>query len=636
MISQRLTSLMILAMLISMAVALADDGRREEGRLTQSPHSPKDAADYATTVLDINKLGQMTTNRGHLYDLNYDDHWGEWPYGSGHCQLYRCNVFVGVPENVVQSLTATSSEDRATEWNPLPGYHNAEYGVLAVTTDSLTWPQTDIGESYWPHRDDAGNPVIVSHQDSYGAYDDGDNVLALEDSSMFLNIEIHQHSYAWDTALDEDYIFFQFDVINNGDPKDSLYFTHFTDVDAGDWRAWTEDYGEEYTDDTVMFDRDRQFYSVWDADNFSLWEHGDPFYMGVVFLETPEIDGQELGITDWHFTAFDGDTSDIPNGTIDDKELFWYMSSDPRLRDDSEWPDLFHGDDLHFDDCSLISEEGRLICVLASSGPYHMEQGDTLQFTVALVCGADYDDISKNADRIIEVFENDYVVKSVPQPIRTGIAGDNQVTLQWDTRIDTSYVDAITGTNNLQGYRIYKTEDPRQLTWTLMDSLAVGELSGGSIEYQWIDTDVINGFYYSYAVTAFDSTDYESGIAGVDDQANAVELRPTSDPGADLEEIRVVPNPCIISARWERDRLGNPPVGEPIRELAFVNLPGECTIKIFTLDGDLIRTIHHTNGTGTEYWDIRSDYNRMVKTGVYFYHVVSDHKEHLGKFAIIR
>jgi hypothetical protein len=218
----------------------------------------------------------------------------------------------------------------------------------------------------------------------------------------------------------------------------------------------------------------------------------------------------------------------------------------------------------------------------------------------------------------------------------TGTAGDSQIMLQWDSRIDTTYIDAITGTNNLQGYRIYKTEDPRQLTWTLVDSFAVGEIYEGMFEYQWIDTDVINGFYYSYAVAAYDSTGYESGIAGVDDQANAVELRPASDPGIHLNEIRVVPNPFIISARWERDRLGNPPIGEPIRELAFINLPGECTVKIFTLDGDLIRTIHHNNGTGTEYWDVRSDFNRMIVTGVYFYHVTSDVGEHLGKFAVVR
>ena len=91
-----------------------------------------------------------------------------------------------------------------------------------------------------------------------------------------------------------------------------------------------------------------------------------------------------------------------------------------------------------------------------------------------------------------------------------------------------------------------------------------------------------------------------------------------------------------ISAQWERERLGNISDGEPVRELTFVNLPGNCTIKIFTVDGDLVKTLRHTNGSGTAYWDIRSDYNQMLSTGVYFYHVDSDAGEKIGKFAIIR
>jgi hypothetical protein len=82
--------------------------------------------------------------------------------------------------------------------------------------------------------------------------------------------------------------------------------------------------------------------------------------------------------------------------------------------------------------------------------------------------------------------------------------------------------------------------------------------------------------------------------------------------------------------------LGNIPNGEPIRELAFTNLPGECTIKIFTIDGDLVKVLQHHGTGGTAYWDVRSDFNQMVATGVYFYHVESSFGEKVGKFAIIR
>ncbi len=614
-----------LCMVVVVLLGLSPTAGARERDATASPAlgAPADVRDFATTVLNINKIGQFVCNQGRFYPGSGEiGVTGEWPIGSGHEQMYRMNVFVGIPGNVVQSRVA-----RTREWNPLPGYHNPDLGRLAVSNDPSTWPRRN-GEPYWPVRDAQGNPRIISMQDSYGVYDDGNNYLAQTDTTKFLRVEVHQSSYAWNTVLDEDYIVFQFDLVNNGAPRESLYFCHYTDFDCGGWRGTVE-----YADDILVFERDRQFYYQFDADNQTTNWEGPPFYIGVVFLSTPEVNGSPLGITDFHYTS---DASE-PLGDINDRELFWYMSSDPRLKaDEGNWPDLFHGDDLHFDDTSLIPPTGREITVFASSGPYSMATGDTLRFIVAMVAGADYGEISANVDRIWEVFRNDWRVKFVPQPIVTAVAGDGMVSLRWDNRIDESYIDIYTGRNTLAQYRIYKTTDPRRLTWTLYDSVAVGQYVSGSSMYEWIDRAVDNGFYYSYAVTAMDSSGAESGIAVLSDRTTTVEVRPSWAPSTRLDAIRVVPNPFIISARWERERLGNIPEGEPIRELAFVNLPAECTIKIFTIDGDLVRTIRHTNGAGTEYWDLRSEYNRLVATGVYVFHVESSHGEHVGKFAIVR
>ncbi len=159
--------------------------------------------------------------------------------------------------------------------------------------------------------------------------------------------------------------------------------------------------------------------------------------------------------------------------------------------------------------------------------------------------------------------------------------------------------------------------------------------------YVWEDpgrTD--NFFYYSYSITSFDVDGLESGRANLQAgqivNQNTVELRATNSANDRLEEVRVVPNPYIISALWERKRLGSPLFGEPVRDLAFTNLPARCTIKIFSLDGDLVKTIQHINGTGTEFWDIRSDFNQLLATGVYFYHIKADSGEKIGKFAIVR
>jgi hypothetical protein len=105
---------------------------------------------------------------------------------------------------------------------------------------------------------------------------------------------------------------------------------------------------------------------------------------------------------------------------------------------------------------------------------------------------------------------------------------------------------------------------------------------------------------------------------------------------ADVDRIKVVPNPYIVSAAWDEARLGNSPFGEPIRNLAFEHLPTPCTITIFTVDGDLVQTIEHTSNSGREEWNLLSSERRPVASGIYFYHVESSLGEKVDRFAVIR
>lgn len=605
----------------------ADEGRRRDERSDgMAQNAAAQALNQRTfNVLAINKLGQYVSNMGQFYSSwNELSPTAEWPLGSGHEAMWRMNLYIGTPGNVVQTRTFGTKE-----WDPVDGYQNPEIGLTAVSNDTSTWPRDGEGSPYWPVRDKDGNNLIRSSQDSYAVFRDRTNYLSQQDPSKRLNIEVHQSSYAWNTALDEDYIIFQFELINDTTvAKDSLYFCIYADFDAGG-------FGDDWVDDKVDLELDRQFTYFYDADNWSVDWETEPFHIGLVFLETPEVGGVRPGITDWHYTDNFNEPRDITN----DVEQFQLMSSDPRLRDDPNWPDLFHGDDLHYDDPSLIRATGDTLVTFNSSGPYHMEPFDTLRFVVAMICGQDYEDISANVDRLWEVYNNGYRVKSVPQPRVSGSEADGRAVIRWDNRIDREYVDPNTGTNTLKYYRIYKTEDPQQLSWTLIDSLPRMFSESDPYQenaYQFVDVEVINGFYYSYAVTVFDSSGDESGIARVAENVNTVELRPRSEAQGGTGKIRVVPNPYVISASWERERLGNIADGEPIRELSFINLPANCTIRVFTVDGDLVKTIRHTNGTGTEYWDIRSDFNQMIATGVYFFHVDAPQGEVVGKFAIIR
>ena len=100
---------------------------------------------------------------------------------------------------------------------------------------------------------------------------------------------------------------------------------------------------------------------------------------------------------------------------------------------------------------------------------------------------------------------------------------------------------------------------------------------------------------------------------------------------ADLDAIKVVPNPYLVRNRWE-------PSAEYSR-LQFTHLPEKCTIRIYTLAGNLVQTLEHDGAeshSGTEDWDLLSVDNQEVSSGIYIFHVESAVGDKVGKFAIVR
>jgi len=102
----------------------------------------------------------------------------------------------------------------------------------------------------------------------------------------------------------------------------------------------------------------------------------------------------------------------------------------------------------------------------------------------------------------------------------------------------------------------------------------------------------------------------------------------------ELNKIKVVPNPYLVSSLYE------PEFGElrrePIRQIQFVNLPQQCTIYIFTIAGDRVKTIEHNATHGTETWDLRADGGREIASGIYLYIVKTREAQYKGTFAVIK
>ena len=115
-----------------------------------------------------------------------------------------------------------------------------------------------------------------------------------------------------------------------------------------------------------------------------------------------------------------------------------------------------------------------------------------------------------------------------------------------------------------------------------------------------------------------------------------------------LKNIKVVPNPFYKYSSYETslDKL-----------IKFTNLPSTCTIKIFTVAGDLIKTIKHNaasnndrvntdpydedfvpaeDATSIERWDLKTQNGRYVASGMYIALIESPAGKKFVKFAIIQ
>ncbi len=105
----------------------------------------------------------------------------------------------------------------------------------------------------------------------------------------------------------------------------------------------------------------------------------------------------------------------------------------------------------------------------------------------------------------------------------------------------------------------------------------------------------------------------------------------------DLKKIKVVPNPYVSAASWETRNLNQE--GRGNRRIDFTHLPAQCTIRIYSLTGALIKTLEKNSGStdGSISWNLVSEDGMDIAYGLYVYHITAPGiGEYIGKFAIIK
>jgi hypothetical protein len=97
----------------------------------------------------------------------------------------------------------------------------------------------------------------------------------------------------------------------------------------------------------------------------------------------------------------------------------------------------------------------------------------------------------------------------------------------------------------------------------------------------------------------------------------------------DLNKIRVVPDPYIVSNIWETNQFG--------KKLMFNHLPNECKISIYTVAGDHIADVDHNDNKGYAFWDMRTYNDQYIAYGLYIYVVsIPNGQKKVGKFLVIK
>jgi len=75
-------------------------------------------------------------------------------------------------------------------------------------------------------------------------------------------------------------------------------------------------------------------------------------------------------------------------------------------------------------------------------------------------------------------------------------------------------------------------------------------------------------------------------------------------------------------------------VGAGPAQIVFTDLCATCTIEIFTLSGELVRTLEETDGDGQLTWDMKSAAGNDLTAGMYLYTIVSTTEVWEGKIII--
>jgi hypothetical protein len=309
---------------------------------------------------------------------------------------------------------------------------------------------------------------------------------------------------------------------------------------------------------------------------------------------------------------------------------------------------------------------------LISAGPFpELVPGDSIVFVCAFLGGLDRASLIQNAQWAQRAFDNDYVLPSPPQPPRFKITPESgAINIAWDSSPENT-LDPFYKVPDFEGYRLYITrkEGATSEDFELVRDVDIIDGIGYDTGFEsirqttTIDTTVYDyalrisnlkdGFKYWVSLTSYDRGMPDQGVESMQSGVLATKVFAVPGPIAQTDQtVLVFPNPYRGEAVWDGTR-------DREKYIWFVNLPEKATIRIFTLAGDLVKTIDFDAATytgadiqglrtssekliampgGICAWDLISNKDQAVATGLYVFSVEDRQsgKNQVGKFMVIR
>lgn len=220
------------------------------------------------------------------------------------------------------------------------------------------------------------------------------------------------------------------------------------------------------------------------------------------------------------------------------------------------------------------------------------------------------DSLNKIYQKAIDNYWSGFEIPQAPLPPKEfHVSGKpGRAELRW-----TTYGDA----GSIDGWEIYRTSK-RVDNMPYTKIAGIEEVGPGvrSFDDETLQRG-INYFYYIQAVGPKTSTEGPAGTPQGERLKSGRYYAQTyapvqlKRPAGTLETFRIVPNPFNLGAdpniRWpdQEDKLG------------FLDVPGQCTIKIYTELGELVTTLEHTDGSGDEFWNMTTESRQMLVSGIY-------------------